>query len=321
MFLSLIKLMFNYSLNYKMKKLIIYLLIGFSGLTFYSCDKPGPTELIDDTADNNAEYEVLGKDLNDEYYSNGFDTTGVSQDLRNLPNLISVSGIKVTDQNGNNEEFSYAQTVFFDNTKPVYDSNHRLLAYQTIIPGTVKFDDMSARIIPYRIHFRENGVLKDTLLGNKYVLFSGRHGQGDQFRYRHNSTIRFNIDIFFGPNINFDIPTPVEIGGAVGLLGSRDNNDLRALLQWNRGNTEKITIIIAARLRDRQIMMPLYRVRTRDSGKLLIPARFINNIPFERFDKLMFTFIRRFERTFNGANGDGLLVSSQSIHNIIVNLP
>lgn len=300
-----------------MKKLITYLIIISGIFVFYSCDKPGPTELVDDTIGNDAEYEVLGKDVNDEFYSNGYDTTGISQDLRNFPNLIAVSGIKVTDVNGTTAELSFAQSIFFDRSKPVYDSNNRLLGYQTITPGVVRFDHVRALEIPHRIWYRENGILMDTLLGSKYVLSS----IGNQFRYHHNSHVNFRWSILNTDIANFDIPTPSEIIGAVEISGNIGDNDLRTLLRWNTGKTEKITIIIAARLKNRNNIMPLYRVRVRDTGRLLIPPRFINNIPFQHFDRLVFTFIRRFEETFAGNNNNDLRISSQSIHSIIVNIP
>ena len=299
-----------------MKKIVTYLLIALTGLIYSACDKPAPTELIDDSLEELAEYEILGKDLNDEFYSNGFDTTGVTQDLNRLPNLISLSGIKVTGVNGETDEFSFAQSVFFDRTEPVFYSDGRLLAFQTITPGVVRFDNRIARVVPFHIRYRDNGVLRNTTLGDKYILFSGRRGDMDDFRYRYNSMMNFRLN-----EVTFDIPTPKEIEGNVEILGSRSNGDLRALLRWNNGkNNETVTIVIGARLRDRHIVMPLYRVRTMDDGRLLIPPRFINEIPFQQFDKIVFTFIRRFENTHN--NGDNnLRISSQSIHSIVVNLP
>ena len=302
-----------------MKKLITYSIIFILAFLFFACDKPAPTELIDDSQEELAEYEILGKDLNDEFYSNGFDTTGVSQDLNRLPNLISLSGIKVTGGDDEIDTFSFAQTIFFDRTKPVFYSDGRLLAYQTFLPGIVRFDNKIANAVPFRIRYRDNGVLMDTTLGFKNILFSGRHGNMDQFQYRHHSMMNFRLN-FFGQEISFDIPTPIEINGNVELLGNRNNGDLRALLSWNRGDTETVTVIIGARLRDRHLVMPLYRVRTMDDGRLLVPPRFINRIPFQQFDRIVFTFIRRFEHTHNNGDND-LRISSQSIHSIVVNLP
>ncbi|MCH7774768.1 MAG: hypothetical protein IH784_10245 [Bacteroidetes bacterium] len=301
-----------------MKNLLTYLFIASVGLFLFGCDKPAPTELIDDT--ELAEYEILGKDINDEFYSNGFDTTGITQDLQQLPNLIAISGIKATDIHGNTDEFSFAQSIFFDRTKEIFSPGGRFLGFRSIIPGIVSFDNRIARVVPFHIRYRDGDVLRDTTLGNKYILFSGRRGDIDDFHYRHNSLMNFRINIFGGEQVSFDIPTPIEITGNIDILGSRSHDDLRALLHWNRGNTHDITIVIGARLRDKHIIMPLYRVKTRDDGRLLIPPRFINEIPFQHFDRIVFTFIRRFENTID-TNGGDLRVSSQSIHSIIVNLP
>ncbi|MCH8033550.1 MAG: hypothetical protein IH950_07325 [Bacteroidetes bacterium] len=301
-----------------MKNLLTYLFIASVGLFLFGCDKPAPTELIDDT--DPAEYEILGKDINDEFYSNGFDTTGITQDLQQLPNLIAISGIKATDIHGNTDEFSFAQSIFFDRTKEIFSPGGRFLGFRSIIPGIVSFDNRIARVVPFHIRYRDGDVLRDTTLGNKYILFSGRRGDIDDFHYRHNSSMNFRINIFGGEQVSFDIPTPTEITGNIDILGSRSNGDLRALLHWTRGNTHDITIVIGARLRDKHIIMPLYRVKTRDDGRLLIPPRFINQIPFQHFDRIVFTFIRRFENTIDTTGGD-LRVSSQSIHSIIVNLP
>ena len=145
-----------------MKKLLTYLFIVSVGLFLFGCDKPAPTELIDDT--DPAEYEILGKDINDEFYSNGFDTTGVTQDLRELPNLIALSGIKVTYVHGNTDEFSFAQSIFFDRTKKIFSPGGRFLGFKSVIPGIVSFDNKIARIVPLIVRYRENNVLRhDTL--------------------------------------------------------------------------------------------------------------------------------------------------------------
>lgn len=300
-----------------MKKLITLLIFLPALLWLTGCDNPAPTELVDD---NEAEYEILGKDYNDEFNSNGSDTTGVTQDINKYTNLIAMSGIKETDITGNTIGYSFAQAIFFDRTKPVYDSNGRLLGFNTVIPGIIRFDNKMARTVPFIIHYRENGVLQDTTLGDRYLLFSGKRGNIDDFQYRYGSQMPFRLNFFTGQDVSFSIPTPTEIAGLVNILGTRAQNNLRASLQWNTGNTQHIIIIISARLRDRRLIMPLYRVHTRDDGKLVIPERYINNIPIEHFDRVVFTFVRRFEET-EIHNGNSLTISSQSIHSIIINLP
>lgn len=298
-----------------MKKLIRYLAILSTGLIVLSCDKPAPTELVDDLT---IEYEVLSKDVNDEYYSNGGDTTGVTQNLTEFPNLVSLSGIKETDIDGNIKEYSFGQVIVFDRTKPVYDSHMRLLAYQTITPGVVRIENIRTSEVPFNIRYRDNGVLMDTTLGDKYILFSRLH---PFFKYRHNARMNFRLTFLNNDFVNFDIQTPKEITGRVEILGRRIEGNLRARLNWNRENTGTVQIIISGRLRNnRQLVMPLYRIRTNDVGELTIPKRLINQIPSDHFDRLIFTFIRRLEETHNSGNND-LRVSSQSIHSITVNIP
>jgi hypothetical protein len=302
-----------------MKKLITYLLFLPGLVWFTSCDNPAPTELFDDTLNDEAEYEILGKDYNDEFNSNGLDTTGVTQDINSFANLISVSGVRETDETGNTIQYSFAQAFFFDLSNPVRDANGRLLGFNTVNPGIIRFDNKLARTVPFRIRYRENGMLKEVTLGDKYLLFSGRRIFVDDFQYRHNSFVPFHLNMSNGQNVSFNILTPTEIIGLVNILGSRDQENLRASLRWNTGNTQQITIIISARLRDKHINMPLFKVRTRDDGKLIIPEEFINNIPLEVFDHVVFTFVRRFEVT-DTHNGNTLKVSSQSIHSIALEL-
>ncbi|HEY7750982.1 MAG TPA: hypothetical protein VH917_01730, partial [Ignavibacteriaceae bacterium] len=54
--------------------------------------------------------------------------------------------------------------------------------------------------------------------------------------------------------------------------------------------------------------------------KLFIPKRFFSEIPFQNFRKLVFTFIRSYEKVeSNGENS--LLISSQNIHSILIDIP
>jgi hypothetical protein len=72
-----------------MKKLLTYLFIAAVGLFLFGCDKPAPTELFDDSLEELAEYEILGKDINDEFYSNGSANTKSNCTFRNKSNRYS----------------------------------------------------------------------------------------------------------------------------------------------------------------------------------------------------------------------------------------
>jgi hypothetical protein len=287
-------------------------------LLISGCDKPAPTELFDDSSED--EYEVLTKNLDDQYYNSGVDTSGMVQDLRGLTNIISVSGIKITNDN---ETFnlSLAQAIFFDRSKPVYYSDGTtLLAYETVTPGLMRFDNHLARIVPFRIRYRDLGVPMDTVVGNRYVLWSGFGGTIDPFIFPYNSSVNVLFDpILFDP-ISFDIPTPPEINGNVFLRGRRIDRNLEAVLEWNGLGHRKITLIIGVKRKNSILTVPIYKIRTGDDGEVIVPKRFFSELPLHNFDKLVITFIRSYEGLEEtGANK--LLVSTQSIHSIVIDIP
>jgi hypothetical protein len=301
-----------------MKKILTYLLISTSALILFSCDKPAPTQLIDDT-NNELEVELLNKDL-DNPYSSGTDTSGITQDLTGITNLISISGIKITTEN-RTSEFSLAQAMFFDKSKPINYSDGRILAFKTLIPGIIKFNGTEANIVPYRIKFRDMGIQRDTLIGNKYLLYNIFGGFPDPFYFNYNASVSFEFNPFSpGENISFNIPTPKEIVGSVTLTGNVRNENLDVLLSWNPIGNKKITVIVGL-MRPNQISsIPVYRMKTRDDGELRIPGRYLNQLPLENFEKIVFTFVRSYEYTHRNVDND-LFVSSQSIHSIVIEIP
>ena len=303
-----------------MKKILTYLIIPASLLLLVSCDKPAPTQLVDDT-NNDYEVELLNKDLENQYYTSGSDTSGVTQDLTGITNLISISGIKITNK-FETKRFSLAQAMFFDKSKPIMYSNHRILAYQTRTPGVIKFNGIQANIVPYRIRFRDRGEQKDTLIGGKYLLFNiSNNGLPDPFYFDYNSLISFEFIPFIGGNnVSFPIATPQEINGSVTFTGNRINHDLAAVLNWNSGETKRISVIIGLVRPGQLSSIPLYRFKTADDGEMKIPSRLLNQIPLDGFEKIVFTFIRSFE-SYHGNGNNELLVSAQSIHSIVIEIP
>jgi len=308
---------FNYKLN-TMKNLLTITALFLSLLLISGCDKPAPTELFDDSSED--EYEVLTKNLDDQYYNSGVDTSGLEQDLRGLTNIISVSGIKITSNN-RTDRLSLAQAIFFDRSKPIYYSDGTtLLAYETVTPGLMRFDDHLARIRPFKIHYRDLGVARDTVVGNKYVLWSGFGGTIDSFIFKYNSSVNVLFDPILLPSISFDIPTPSEINGNVFVRGSRGNRNLEAVLEWNGLGHRKITLIIGVKRKNSIHTVPIYKIRTRDDGEVIVPKRFFSELPLHNFDKLVITFIRSYEG-LEESGVNKLLVSTQSIHSIVIDIP
>jgi hypothetical protein len=301
-----------------MKKLLTYLIISASVFILVSCDKPAPTQLVDDTTDE-FEVELLNNDL-DNPSSSGTDTSGITQDLTGITNLISVSGIKITTEN-RTSEVSLAQAMFFDKSKPIRYSNGKLLAYQTITPGTIKFNGLETRLDSFKVRYRDMGVPKVVTLGQKYVLYNLFFGVPDPFYFAYNSSVSFEfVPSGGGNNVSFNIVTPHEIDGNVTLTGNKISKNLEALLNWNSGGIKRVSIIIGLIKPGQRSSIPIYRMKTADDGELKIPERYLNQLPLENFEKIVFTFVRSYEG-YRGSGNNELLVSSQSIHSIVIDIP
>ncbi len=303
-----------------MKKYFLYTLVLIS-ILYFGCDKPSPTELIDDPSQSeNLDIEIIAKDFDNEFYSNGFDTSGVTDDIRDFASIISVSGIKLT-RNGQTDNISSALTMVFDRTKPFKSPRGVVLGYRTVTPGIVKFNDIIAQLSNYRVKYFEDGFLIDSVLGKKYELFSiNERPLNDRFIFPYNSTVAFNFNPFIGQPSGFDIVTPKEVTGTVKFVHLPNQNKVNAELTWSGENVNNFSLILGGVRNSNQQVVPFFRIRTKDDGSLIIPNSILKNIPHNRFNKLTFTFIRKYDSLTQLQNTD-LYVVSQSIHTIIVDLP
>lgn len=303
-----------------MKKYIFYIIVLLS-ITYFGCNKPAPTELIDSSGKtNNFELEIIGSDLDNEFYSNGYDTSGVTEDIRRFSNIISISGIKITGT-GRTDNISSAQVILSDRSNPVFSPGGRLIGYKTFTPGIVHFNSEQARLVNLRIRFRENGELIDTILGKKYELFnSDRRFFGDQFVFPYNSFVSFSFNPFFGQPILFEIPTPDEVTGTVKLIRLDEQNRFLAELKWTGTPAGKFSIVIGGVRSFNQQVFPFYRLRTEDDGSLTIPAGLLSKIPRDKFNRISISFIRKFDNTIQLENSE-VYITSQSIHTIIIEIP
>ncbi len=289
--------------------LIILLIIN-------GCDKPAPTQLVQD--EDFLEVELISKDAEDDI-SAGYDSTGfIYSPPGRFFNIITVSGIK-TKYNNISFSNSYAQAIFFDRALPVKIGN-RLIGYRTRILGNVDFNNVRAKLRPFNIRFkRPNGNNSDTTLGFKHVLHSRPGNPDEDFNFEYNSTINFDFAPFIGNPVQLNISTPAEINGSAKI--ERNGNMLSGNLTWNAGNSDKFEVIIGASKRGQNDnIFPIYRLRTNDDGQLNIPPELISKIPLNRFDRLVFSLIRKNDMIINSGTND-LYILSQSIHNLIVDIP
>ena len=294
-----------------MKSLIKYFLLLFLIGSFLGCNNPQPTALIEDN--DPIEIEVLTKNPA-EPTSFGIDSTGLNDNPARFTNVITVAGIKQTIR-GISFKSSFAQAAFFDKTKPVFGINGKLIGYSTLTPGNVFFSNQKAERRQFRIRY---GVNKDTSLGLRYVLH--RRGiLGDPFNFDFNSNINFRFVPDISSAVSFDIATPPEIFLNYRLAGSKSNKNLNLLLEWNAGNVKNFEILISIIDDPRNIVFPLYKIKTADDGKFLMPKKLLEELA-ARFDKLEFTLTRKFEKQ-QGSGIAELIVVSQSINSISVDIP
>jgi len=294
-----------------MKSLIKYFLLLFLIGSFLGCNNPQPTALIEDN--DPIEIEVLTKNPA-EPTSFGIDSTGLNDNPARFTNVITVAGIKQTIR-GISFKSSFAQAAFFDKTKPVFGLNGKLIGYSTLTPGNVFFSNQKAERRQFRIRY---GVNKDTSLGLRYVLH--RRGiLGDPFNFDFNSNINFRFVPDISSAVSFDIATPPEIFLNYRLAGSKSNKNLNLLLEWNAGYVKNFEILISIIDDPRNIVFPLYKIKTADDGKFVMPKKLLEELA-ARFDKLEFTLTRKFEKQ-QGTGIAELIVVSQSINSISVDIP
>ncbi len=311
----------NIKLN-RMKYFKFIVLLSLSAVILFGCDSPAPTQLVSDPADQNqVKVEVITKDTGNVYYDNGFDTTGIAQPPLKYSNVIALTGAKVT-QNGFTASTGFAQVMFFDTSNPIKSPTGTVLGYMTRLFNNrmvnVMFDNVRALPVPYRLKYNYNGMSIDTLLGEQYVLVD-RGSMPGRFRYRYGAQINCKISSS-DSSVEFPIPTPSEITGKVILAGHLAKKNVTAVIQWNAGNSRSVELIIGVIARNQKGTFPLYKLELQDKGRLEVPSKLLNEIPFNKYGKFVFTLVRKID--FQKSTGNqNLYVLSQSIHSIILDIP
>ena len=308
----------------KMKNIIIYSAIVLIITTVFmlnGCDNPAPTELVQDngSGQNPIQVQVISKDTADGFYNNGFDTTGVSVPDTGYSTVIYLIGTKIT-YNSSTEKISSAQALFFNRKSPVRGLNGRIIGYHTLLPGDIEFNNYRARLVPYRVRYNFMGNFIDTLLGERYISSSSMLNPMYQFNFNYNSLVKFQMLSTFGNSIEFDIPTPAEIVGKVKLTGILKNKTLTAELDWNSNYQKQIEIILGVIKKNQKNPIPLFKFSANDNGKLIVPDKLLNAIPSTKYDRIVFSFVRKLEES-KTVKGNNIYVSSQSIHSIILDIP
>lgn len=303
-----------------MKKiLIIFVLV----ISYWSCTEQAPTQLLDDTqtASEQFEVEVLPREQNVFDYSSNYDSTGIVEPSQVDYSVITANGIKNTYNAGTIRQ-AYFETILIDKTKPIRHSNGRVIGFMSSTNGKVRFSNELASVVQRKISIMKNGISFDTSAGTMFQL-KKRYLLNNPNKFPYGSTLKFEYEKSSMGNhkTEIDISTPAEITGEILLNGSKNSRNLEAKLIWNSLNEDKIEIVIGGTRHDLLKVKPLFRIKTKDDGKLTIPWSFLRTIPFREFDQLVISFERvKKSKISNQMIGESLVVS-KSIHNIRFEIP
>jgi hypothetical protein len=301
-----------------MKKQLIHIgLITYLLLGLISCNEPIPTELTpDDIAiDDDLQVELLSPTPDQFVYATGYDSTGITQPIPQRASFITVNDIKNTTGSTTTESTFYS-AAFFDRDSPIKNNLGVTVGFRTRAIGRTIFNGDTARIAPYIVRFKENGIEKDTVAGFLHLLkVNGRRG-----RQNNNDHVSFRLKPIIGPPIQFNILTPPEVTGNVKISEKPGLPNFGIELTWNKANAP-IEIIIGGVLKNKGEIFPLYNLKTKDDGHLRIPGNLLRNIPFNQFKSLVVTFIRRYRTDIGNNTTIDNFVTAHNIHNIVIPVP
>lgn len=299
---------------------LIFLLIAI-----VACDEPTPIQI------NNTEEEFELSIVNNDpstYVITGYDSTGIIEETPLGVSIISISGIKNTI--GRTTLYKgYGQAVFFDTTKPILNVSERLIGYKALKYGTVKFNDKTARILPYYLSFREKNIIKDTLAGVRHIITYQTVFNHQNHDFPYNTNVNLEITDDQGNTNLLNSRLPEEIVGNVELIGDNIRNDQKIIISWNVLNSSdnyddgKLSeeIILGGVTQTRDELIPLFRVSNFSFNRFEIKKSLVSDIiESGKFEYLVFTFIRKIRKSTSTNRVGEIYFASQSIHNIWIKI-
>ncbi len=302
------------------KKLIKPLLF-ISLLLLVSCENPIPVDLIDSSQQSDdIQIDVLSTNPDDETNSSSVDSTGYTNSNLDFQGEIFLSKNIITNQNLSVES-NFAQTILFDKTNPIRNNYNRIVGFRSRNIYNVRYNNHRAREVPYTIRMNSGSNIIDSVLGSKYILFKRSNLiNSDSIDLQFGSPL--NVELIHSPQrrFSYDLTMPEKILGNI-KINKISNTEYKTILEWNSLNKDKIQIIIGAYTKTLiPILIPLYRLKTKDDGNLLLPNNLIESIPKDKFSRLAFIFIRQNSGSIN-FNGEQIFYLTQSSNTHIINIP
>ncbi|GMU86578.1 MAG: hypothetical protein AMXMBFR48_18200 [Ignavibacteriales bacterium] len=283
------------------------------------CDKPNPVELDGPagSSDEQSTIEVLSANPEESGSPYGYDTTAFFRpedaSLRYGSALIIARNRLFTGDSVS--VTSFAELYIYDRTQPVTDAGGRTVTYKTKKADFLRINNFHARETSHMFRWRRGGgSLVDSLLGPKYRLFGKRGLLSPEFELDANAEMDIRIKMPGQSPVQITASLPEEITGSVKRV--KLNGADAMMINWNgAGSGHVVEVLIGARHIATGLMIPFYRITTRDDGQYIVPPSLLRVIPPSRFDAPGVTLLRKAELV-SPLLEDGLYISAFSAYTI-----
>lgn len=303
-----------------MKKYFQHIFLLLFAAFFFGCGKPGPTELVDDrpNEEDPLRYEVLAKNPDDAVYKSGYDSTGMVMPPPLTDVFLFVSK-NVVSEKSLSLSYDLAEVFFFDKRNPFILPGGKGYGFHTKKVVPPRINSVNTKEVVHTIHFGPHASMKDSVLGSKYVL-SRKGSLGDSLSLNYNSPVMFEYrEKMMGPKTEFSIEMPEQIIGNVS-VSQNGKGEKILLLSWNKATKDSVEIIVGGKLKNEKAATAFYKFHVKDNGQVKIPTGLISVIPWDRFDRLVFTFVRTsVSRRF--VSPLEFFTVIQNTHSIIIDYP
>lgn len=303
-----------------MKKHFQHIILFLFAAFFFGCGKPGPTELIDDrpSEETPLQYEVLAKNPDDALYKNGYDSTGLLIPPPPSDVFLFISK-NILSEKYLSLNYDNAQVFFFDKGKPIMLPNGKQYGCQTkkVIPPRI--NAILTKEVDNLIRTGPLTAQHDTVIGPKYVL--RRVGLlGDSLSLHYNSSVKFEYrEKMMGSPIELNLNLPEQIIGKVSVSKNGKGENI-LLLTWNKASKDSVEIIVGGILKDERAATAFYKFHVKDNGQVKIPRGIMSAIPRDRFNRLVFSFVRKAVSRQMKSSLEFFTVI-QNTHSIIIDYP
>ena len=292
-------------------------------LTAVACEDNQPVELVDEaTGEGETEIEVnvLGLEADTTGIALAVDTTGLlHSELSRYAAAMIVSGVQF-DVLNRHHEVSFAHAVFFDLTDPIRFMG-RIIGFPTLDVGKVFLDGIELHQVPHRLR-RPEPPFADSLVGVRYGLLNV-DGRGDSnFGYQPDHAYEWSIEGSDRiPPRNVSIASPGRVNIIFPQATSSLSKDHPLEILWTGQRPETI-IISGVRIAPDEGSRPLLLIRVpKEIRRIIIPAKIVQLLPTDRFERFLFTFKASNTRVIPIPDySENVLLHATSVHNVLVKI-